>query len=44
MEKIATEFDPAKDPRQHGIHERLDRAWQYYESLLERMSSEGISR
>lgn len=35
IDAIAAEFDPQKDSREQGIHERLDRARQYYRRLLE---------
>jgi hypothetical protein len=39
IEKIASEFTPASDARAKGIHERLNRARDYYAKLLAEMAA-----
>ncbi|MDA0813219.1 MAG: CehA/McbA family metallohydrolase [Verrucomicrobia bacterium] len=41
---IAREFTPASDARAKGIHERLNRARDYYQKLLAEMSAYSLSK
>ncbi len=43
IEKIAREFTPASDSRAKGIHERLNRARDYYAKLLAKMAAYSAS-